>query len=311
MAAATSTGAAAAAALAAPAPYYFEDGLRRVAPYFYTYKTWVKERWRGRQLIDVFASEFRDRPLEYYRAALESGKVLVNGKQVGPHHVLKNGELVAHTTHRHEPPVPSDPIDVIHEDEDMMVINKPAGIPVHPAGRYSCNSVVEILKAERGPSFAALPCNRLDRLTSGIMFVAKNAKAAEGLRMQLVQRTVRKEYVARVQGRFPDGDVACDQPILLISPKLGLNRVRASGKPAKTLFRRLAYYPPSPRPSAVTNGDPDAANAARPVLGGLQRDHASGDKGYSIRAHGATRVLCLPGPFLPKGRLEDRHQEYA
>ncbi len=49
-----------------PRPYYLENGLRRVAPYHYTYNTYCKERWRGRELLDIFSSEFRDRPLEYY-----------------------------------------------------------------------------------------------------------------------------------------------------------------------------------------------------------------------------------------------------
>ena len=49
-----------------PRPYFLENGLRRVAPYHYTYNTYCKERWRGRGLLDIFSSEFRDRPLEYY-----------------------------------------------------------------------------------------------------------------------------------------------------------------------------------------------------------------------------------------------------
>jgi hypothetical protein len=49
-----------------PRPYFLENGLRRVAPYHYTYNTYCKERWRGRELLDIFSSEFRDRPLEYY-----------------------------------------------------------------------------------------------------------------------------------------------------------------------------------------------------------------------------------------------------
>ena len=49
-----------------PRPYLYEDGLRKVAPYHFTYQTNVKERWRGRQLLDIFSSEFRDRPLAYY-----------------------------------------------------------------------------------------------------------------------------------------------------------------------------------------------------------------------------------------------------
>lgn len=136
------------------------------------------------------------------------------------------------------------PIGIIHEDDDMIVINKPAGVPVHPAGRYNYNSVVEIMRAERGYNWNPLPCNRLDRLTSGIMFVGKHAKAAEELGRQISERTVRKEYVARVTGMFPNGEVVCNMPILQISPKLGLNRIRASGKHARTIFKRLAYYPP-------------------------------------------------------------------
>ncbi|CAK7234875.1 DRAP deaminase [Sporothrix curviconia] len=253
-----------------PKPYYLEAGLRRVEPYYYTYNTWVKERWRGRTLLDVFGSEFRDRPLAYYRRAMESGTVKVSEKIVGPDHVLQNGERVSHTLHRHEPPVTADPVEVIHEDNDMLVINKPAGVPVHPAGRYQYNSVVEILKHERGPGFIPYPCNRLDRLTSGIMFLAKSPKTAKRLSLQIQARVVRKEYLARVVGRFPDGEVICDQPILQISPKLGLNRVRANGRSARTVFKRLAYYGPE-------EGAGDAAS----------HPPSEACKGYSI-------VRCLP-----------------
>lgn len=131
----------------------------------------------------------------------------------------------------------------------MVVINKPAGVPVHPAGRYNYNSIIEIMRAERGHQFDLLPCNRLDRLTSGIMFIGKHAQAAEKLSEQLTQRTVKKVYCARVIGEFPEKDVVCSQPVLQVSPKLGLNRIRASGKQAKTVFKRLAYYPPRRKPN--------------------------------------------------------------
>jgi tRNA pseudouridine32 synthase len=57
-----------------PRPYYLEDGLRRVAPYHYTYNTNVKERWRGRRILDIFRDEFRDRPEEYYVGPIEGWK---------------------------------------------------------------------------------------------------------------------------------------------------------------------------------------------------------------------------------------------
>ncbi|KAI1502608.1 RluA family pseudouridine synthase [Biscogniauxia marginata] len=267
-----------------PRPYYIENGLRRVAPYHYTYNTWCKQRWIGREILDVFESEFRDRPVEYYRNAMETGKICINGKPVSGSHILKNGELVSHTMHRHEPPVSAAPIGILHEDEDMIVINKPSGIPVHPAGRYNLNSVIEIMKSERHPQWIAYPCNRLDRLTSGIMFIAKHPRSADHLTVQIKQRTVRKEYIARVIGNFPDGEVVCNEPVLSISPKLGLNRVRASGKTARTVFKKLAYYPSRQPRQDIANNNPQMAGG-----------EAVEDKTRPwVRQEGYSVVRCLP-----------------
>lgn len=177
------------------------------------------------------------------------------------------------------------PIGIVHEDNDMIVINKPAGVPVHPAGRYNYNSIVEIMRAERGHGWNPLPCNRLDRLTSGVMFVGKHAKAAEELSVQIKGRTVKKEYIAKVIGEFPQGDVICEQPIMQISPKLGLNRARASGKEARTIFKRLAYYPPRQKKNNHIDAVEDTRTEQEKV-----RDSKMGWKakeGYSI-------VRCLP-----------------
>ncbi|KAF7570133.1 RluA Pseudouridylate synthase 23S RNA-specific [Pyrenophora tritici-repentis] len=228
-----------------PPPYYLEDGLRKVTPYHFTYNTYCKERWRGREILDIFSSEFRDRPAEYYEQAIIDGRVVLNGKPVpSTKTIVKNGDVISHTLHRHEPPCTAQPIGIVHEDDNMIVINKPAGMPVHPAGRYNFNSIIEIMRADRGYGWNPLPCNRLDRLTSGIMFIGKHKQAAEELSAQIRGRTVKKEYITRVVGEFPEGEILCEKPILQISPKLGLNRVRANGKEAKTVFKRMAYYPP-------------------------------------------------------------------
>lgn len=247
-----------------PRPYYLSEGLRRVSPYHFTYNTFCKERWRGREILDIFASEFRDRTKEYYKNAIDSGQIALNGEPCeNVQQIVKNGDVVTHTLHRHEPPVTAQPIRVVSETDSMIVIDKPAGVPVHPAGRYNYNSIVEIMRAERHYSFNPLPCNRLDRLTSGVMFVGKDKQDAERISEKLRSRTMRKEYIARVKGRFPDGEgevqgnlggvVRCEENILQISPILGLNRARASGKTAKTLFRRIAYYPPDQRPNDHSN----------------------------------------------------------
>lgn len=194
--------------------------------------------------------------------------------------LVRNGDRISHTLHRHEPPVTASPIEIVHEDNDMIVINKPAGIPVHPTGRYRYNSVTEIMRADRGYEWNPMPCNRLDRLTSGIMFVGKHAKAAEDLGKQIKSRSIRKEYVARVVGEFPEGDILCEQPILQISPKLGLNRVRANGKDARTVFKRMAYY--APLPSKEDETEDEGPN--RPDTNGMPWRQK---RGYSI-------VRCLP-----------------
>lgn len=59
---------------------------------------------------------------------------------------LENGDMLVHTLHRHEPPVTAKPIERVYEDDRLIVINKPAGVPVHPAGRYNFNTVIEIMK---------------------------------------------------------------------------------------------------------------------------------------------------------------------
>ncbi|KAL3478659.1 pseudouridine synthase [Aspergillus californicus] len=266
-----------------PTRYFFEGGLRRVYPYHYTYNTHCKERWRNRELVDIFISEFRDREPEYYRQALERGQICVNGKPATPSTVLKNGEVVSHTLHRHEPPVTGNDIGIIHESDDLLVIDKPAGVPVHSTGRYHYNSVIEILRTTYESRFIPRPANRLDRLTSGVMFVGKTSKGAEMMTKKLIARTVQKEYVARVKGRFPDGVVVVDQPIMSVSPKVGLNRVRATGKEAKTKFRRMAYYPP-PSPVVNTSGA-EGEGEVRPAT--PPTSYANESEGYSI-------VHCLP-----------------
>ena len=138
------------------------------------------------------------------------------------------------------------------------------------------------MRAERYYSFAPLPCNRLDRLTSGVMFIGKTKEAAEDMSKQLVERTIKKEYIARVKGEFPEEEVLCQEPILLISPKLGLNRVRPHGKTARTLFKRLAYYRPK------SNNKTELDGTIAPA------DDSTSRKPCGKYSHGYSIVKCSP-----------------
>lgn len=222
------------------ASYIMDGRLRRVPPYFFTYLTYCKMRWRDRPLLDIFVDEFRDRDAEFYKKAIANGQVTLNKKVANLDTIVRNGELISHRCHRHEPSVSSRPIKIVFEDDNILAIDKPSGIPVHPTGRYRFNTITKIFQHEMGR--VVHPCNRLDRLTSGLMFLGKNAKGADSFVKQIRDRTVRKEYIARVVGRFPPEEAVCEQPLRTISPKLGLNRVdNKEGKEAKTIFRRISY----------------------------------------------------------------------
>ena len=220
--------------------YVIDGPLRRVTLYYFTYLTYCKLRWRDRMLADIFVEEFRDRDPAFYRKTIAEGKVLLNNKPSTADSVVKNGDLISHRCHRHEPPVSSRPIKIVYEDENVVAIDKPSGIPVHPAGRVRYNSVTKILEHEMG--FTVHPCNRLDKLTLGLMFLGKTPKGAEFFVKQIRERTVRKEYIARVKGKFPTGLVKSTEPLLTQSPKHSLNVVDFDeGKPAETEFQRVSY----------------------------------------------------------------------
>lgn len=63
--------------------------------------------------------------------------------------IVKTSDVIGHKIHRHEPPCTDQPIGIVHEDQDLFVIDKPGGIPVHPAGRFRHNTVIHVLKKER------------------------------------------------------------------------------------------------------------------------------------------------------------------
>lgn len=104
--------------------------------------------------------------------------------------------------HRHEPPVVAGDIKIIFENEEHVVIDKPGTIPVHPSGRYRHNSVVFLLAKQRNLN-RLFVVHRLDRLTSGILILAKSTQKATELGKMILNGEVKKKYIARVKGNFP------------------------------------------------------------------------------------------------------------
>ncbi|KAG8827734.1 hypothetical protein FRC19_000743 [Serendipita sp. 401] len=216
-------------------------GLKKVAPYWHSYATMAKQRWWGREILELVSTEFRDRSIEYYRFAIESGICCINGKSAKLGTIVRNGDRIENIVHRHEPPVTSIPVKVLQVDRerDFIVIDKPGSIPVHAVGRYYKNSLIQILQTDFGFE-KVYPVNRLDRLTSGCMIMALSPLRARQITDEFVAGRVKKEYIARCQGEFPD-EVVCEEPLLTVDRQMGLNIVHPEGKPAKTLFKRMFY----------------------------------------------------------------------
>ncbi|XP_072936469.1 pseudouridylate synthase RPUSD2-like isoform X3 [Epargyreus clarus] len=220
--------------------YYIENGLRKVYPYYFTFTTFTKGRWVGEKILDVFAREFRAHPAAEYERCIRAGTLTVNYERVDPDYRLKHNDLLANVVHRHEVPVTSQPITLVHIDEDIVVVNKPASIPVHPCGRYRHNTVVFILAKEYNLKNLRT-IHRLDRLTSGLLLFGRSPKKARQMEHQIRNRQVQKEYVCRVDGAFPDDEIECQEPIEVVSYKIGVCKVSPKGKDCSTVFKRLGY----------------------------------------------------------------------
>ncbi|XP_021913301.1 uncharacterized protein C18B11.02c-like isoform X3 [Zootermopsis nevadensis] len=220
--------------------YYIENGLRKVYPYYFTFTTFTKGRWVGEKILDVFAREFRAHPAEEYERCIRAGTLTVNYEKVDTDYRLKHNDLLANIVHRHEVPVTSDPITIVHMDEDIVVVNKPASIPVHPCGRYRHNTVVFILAKEYNLKNLRT-IHRLDRLTSGLLLFGRTPKKARSMEHQIRNRQVQKEYVCRVEGEFPSEVIECQEPIEVVSYKIGVCKVSPKGKTCTTTFQKLGY----------------------------------------------------------------------
>lgn len=153
---------------------------------------------------------------------ITEGEVALNGQKAKPSSRLKAGDFVeVQQRPPRETPLTPEPLtlDVLYEDEDCIVVNKPAGMVVHPAaGRRSGTLVNALLHycpnlqgigGEKRPGIV----HRLDKDTSGVMVVAKRAPAFRHLALQFKERRVRKEYLAFVWGLVKPSKGAIDRPI--------------------------------------------------------------------------------------------------
>src|SRR5215217_8743481 len=175
---------------------------------------------------------------------IESEDVLVNGRVVKSSYKLREHDeievdLTTPPTDRFEPE--NIPIDIVYEDETFVVVNKPAGLVVHPAAGAPSGTLANALAYhfQQLPNAGVRPgiVHRLDRDTSGLLVVAKTEAALENLSDQFRDRTVYKSYVALVHGRVLSNTGKIDQPLARDRSNRTRMAVVRGGRNALTLYR--------------------------------------------------------------------------
>ena len=201
----------------------------------------------GRRLDQALASLFPDYSRSRLQQWLKSGSVVLDGvpapvkyRVTGGEQVEINAELAAENEARAE----DIPLDILYDDEQLLVVNKPAGLVVHPAaGNWSGTLQNALLYLD--PDLSAVPragiVHRLDKDTSGLMVIARTLGAHKSLVEQLQARTVHREYLALLQSVLTAGGTV-DAPIGR-HPKDRLRMaVVESGKPAVSHYRVVERF---------------------------------------------------------------------
>lgn len=208
--------------------------------------------------LDAFLKQYyRRRSRETLKRAIEEGAITIRRTQ-GPHvtvgrlkpssQLLYGDEVLVMSERKPEPEVCFD-YKVLYEDETLFVIEKPANLPVHPAGRYFFNTLLIHLRTEghKNPLKADREyflVHRIDKETSGVMVLAKEREVCAHLTNQFAERTTEKRYLAIVRGvpvqdEFKVSLAMRRSTRSLISLKMEVAPEEDGGLPAETLVRKL------------------------------------------------------------------------
>lgn len=190
--------------------------------------------------LDVFlAKRHPARSRSSWSVAIRSGQVLVDGKTAKARHLLKRGQRITVA-------IPAATIvvslkiklPIIHRDKNLLVINKPTGLVMHPAGRHKTGTLLDILESQFPKIYLV---HRLDKDTSGVVLVARNLKTKAYLASTFAKHLVKKTYTALLVGKIAPRQAYLDMPIK--RGRSGKFEVGVKGRSAKSHYRVLEYLP--------------------------------------------------------------------
>ena len=183
---------------------------------------------------------------------IEQGNILVNGEKKKTAYKVSNGDII--TIEKEEPKeielkAQNIPIDIIYEDDDIIVVNKPKGMVVHPANGNPDGTLVNAIMAICKDSLSGIGgeirpgiVHRLDKDTSGLLIVAKNDKAHVNMSEQIKNHEVKKTYIALVRGVVKENEATIDMPIGRSTSDRKKMAVIKTGRNAVTHIKVLKRY---------------------------------------------------------------------
>lgn len=248
----------------------------------------VSEEQSG-QRLDVFvAAQHPTLSRSFIQKLCQDGRVTVNGKIEKTGYKLRYGDEVIANYNPGDFRVEEIELPLIYEDEDCVVIDKPAGVLTHALGIHGSEASVASFLRSRVTDIdgeRAGIVHRLDRATSGVIIGAKNQRALSLLQKQFSQRKVKKTYVAVVEGHLDPREAVIDMPIERNPKAPATFRVGPNGKAARTAYEVLE------------DGETYSLVELRPETG----------RTHQLRVHLAKVGHTIVGdPLYGKGKYGDR-----
>ena len=297
----------------------------------YDYPDRVVRSDEGLTVLAFYARSYRHSSESEWREKFAQGQVTRNGRPASPDDVLERGDLlVYHRPPWEEPDAPTD-FGTLFEDEDVLALAKPSGLPVLPGGFFLQNTLLYLVRERYGASCS--PLHRLGRGTSGAILFTRNRPAARSLATAMFERRILKVYLALASGTSMPDAFTVDAPIGPVPHTLPatLNAYRPGGRPSISHVRVLRRFPdknasllevtiPTGRPHQIRihlayaghplTGDPLYRSGGLPRTDGVDDEWMTtpGATGYllhswKIRFPHPTRgedveVVCLPPAAL-------------
>lgn len=204
--------------------------------------------------LDLYLSELYDGvSRSKIQNSIKSGKILVNNSFKKPSYILKDGDkiefenLIDNKVITIEPE--NIPLEIVWEDENMAVINKPSGMLTHPTSLEYSNTLVNALLYKYGENLSDLNgefrrgiVHRLDRNTSGLLMIAKNNKTHEYLTEMIREHKLTKRYHAILKGDYPIDEDIIEAPIGRHKTQPHKMTVTPDGKPSTTILKVLERF---------------------------------------------------------------------